>query len=149
MRIRQLFEGLLGKIPALASSEPAAIDIHFHYFVPHVPELLGGGYPGFIGRMEARWPLAVPPGDDGFSFRASVNPSVPLLVSDYMLYGAVKLLHPKLPSREQCLAVAKKWLTQEQLAGIENGRMAAVIGVSKCAGGYAVTIAAVAEKNKP
>jgi len=149
MRIRQLFERLLGKISVAASREPDAIDIHFHYFVPHVPELLDGGYPGFIGRMEARWPLAVPPDDDGFSFWASVNPSGPLLVSDYMLYGAVKLSYPKLPSREQCFAAARKWLTREQLAGIENGRMAAVIGISEFGNGCAVTVAVVADKNKP
>jgi len=127
----------------------AAMRDHFQYFVPHVAELLSGDSEVFAVRLEMRRPFVPVSKPGGYGFQGSVDPRGPMAIGNNIIYGAIRLVSTRFPKPEECYSMAREWLSRDQLAGIESGRMAAVIGVSRWGGSYVATIAVVADMNKP
>jgi len=134
------------------SAEPNVVGIpddHYRYFVPHIPELLDCRRGAFVARWEMRYPVILRPKTVGVGFQGSVKPKGSWEMGGYVFYGALRLLCAKFPDPEECCFMVREWLSREQRDGIESGRMAALIGVSEWGDCNAITVAVVANINKP
>lgn len=114
--------------------------------IPHISDLLKGNRMIFqIYETISEIPDDLSEDSEAIAqgFTKPLERDMPFEMEGRVVHSALRLIYPRVPSYEECLLIAKKWLPKDDLAGIKVGEKNALVGALKYCGSTSAVVIAV------